>query len=184
MAAKSWIEASYHGTLNLCIGNRNGVIVATDSRATGARGREIVSIEDDHQKLFRINEQTVVGIAGYNRVDVPWAQEFDVPVVSVILAYIDQIKKQGHTPTYQEIVGKLTHLMTARLTALSNIQLATEKGLDPGRYDFQMIVVGRSDKDVKATKVFLRLKAERGPDGRPFLEAVVLESHESTIGLN
>src|SRR5258706_9342798 len=50
-----------HGTINVALGNENGIVVLTDSMLTaGAQQRP-----DPGQKLFKLDDRTVCAIAGF-----------------------------------------------------------------------------------------------------------------------
>lgn len=57
------------GTLNLVLANKNGFVIAADSRRTGTRPFQCNGISalhcDDSQKLFRVGTRTAVVIAGF-----------------------------------------------------------------------------------------------------------------------
>ena len=51
---------STHGTVNVFLVNKNGLVVVTDSRLSNAAG-----IVGNGQKLFRIDDRTICTIAGW-----------------------------------------------------------------------------------------------------------------------
>jgi hypothetical protein len=50
-----------HGTVNVFLANKNGLVVVTDSRLSNGQGQW----RDDGQKLFRIDDRTICAIAGW-----------------------------------------------------------------------------------------------------------------------
>lgn len=172
----------HHGTLNLCIGNKNGVVVATDSCATkvDAAGN-VIGREYNHQKLFQLDENIVVAIAGYNRASVTFAPEFIAPAAGIIMDYLDEIKKRGHRPTYTEAVMSLSHLIRFHLTSVANVKLFSEGRISRGNYIFQMLIVGRDGDKVKITKINLSLEVQLGSQGLPYLSSVVSNTSESVV---
>lgn len=171
-----------HGTLNLCIGNKNGVVVATDSCATKVDGAgNVIGREYNHQKLFQLDENIVVAIAGYNRASVKFAPEFIAPAAGIILDYLDQIKNRNHKPTYTEAVISLSHLMSFHLTSVANVKLFSEGRISKGDYIFQMLIVGRDGDKVKITKIHLSLEVQLGSQGLPYLNSVIANTSESVV---
>lgn len=51
-----------HGTINVLLGNKNGLVVVTDSRLSDESGRPL---RQRAEKLFRLNDRTVCSIAGW-----------------------------------------------------------------------------------------------------------------------
>jgi hypothetical protein len=150
----------YHGTLNLCIGNKNGLVVVTDSRASGRDQKGNDLHEDWHQKLFQISEKIVVTIAGYNRVPLNKVPIFQAPAAGVILNYIGDMRSKHHTPGYLETVRALTYLMGFYLEAVGSIKQLTETdpSIKPEDYHLVMMVIGMDGETVKITQIDIGLK--------------------------
>jgi len=177
----STVPELYHGTLNLCIGNTNGAVVVTDSRASGLDENGSFVFQDWHQKLFQISKDIVVTIAGYNSVPLRAAPEFYAPAAGVILSYISENGRQKHSPSYAEAVGALSHLVGFYLTSVSNIKRLSEKtGVpDPRDYHFVMLIIGPDRGVMKVTRVDVGLD-EYSRAAVPVLQAVS-KTQEKTI---
>ena len=115
---------SSKGTITIAIGNDNGVVVATDSRATVTYPNGKVEFEDDHQKLFQITDSIVVTIAGYGFSNTP---NFTISAAGIILNYKTQVSKQKRMPSYSEVVKALPNVLRYGLTAVSNIQISADR---------------------------------------------------------
>lgn len=152
------MKKAYHGTLNVIVATPDVLIAATDSRATITDGSgNLVGREDNHQKLFVVPGNTLVAIAGYNRVDVATAQEFTAPAAGIILDYIDTLTAQHRTPSYDEALSSLIHLLTFNLTSVANINIWVDGSVNSNAYLFQMIIAGKRGDSFVMTKVTLTL---------------------------
>lgn len=163
----------YHGTLNLCIGNKNGLVVVTDSRASGRDQRGNDVHEDWHQKLFQISERIVVTIAGYNRVPLNKVPIFQAPAAGVILNYIGDLRNKHHTPGYAETVKALTYLMGFYLEAVGSIKELTEADpiIKPEDYHLVMLVIGMDGEAAKITQIDIGLEKRLSPGSTQYLIA-------------
>jgi hypothetical protein len=87
-------DSLVHGTINIALGNENGIIVLTDSMLTGATGQ----LREPGQKLFKLDDRTVCALAGF--VSAPaassqtWIPELDTNVGAIINEYILQSAKK------------------------------------------------------------------------------------------
>ena len=153
------MKKAYHGTLNVVVATPDVLIAATDSRATiiDSSGN-LVGREDNHQKLFIVPGNILVTIAGYNKVTVATAPEFTSPAAGIILDYIDTLTAMHRTPSYDEALSSLIHLLTFNLTSVANINMWVDGSVNSNVYLFQMIVAGKRGDSFVMTKVNLELK--------------------------
>lgn len=149
------------GTLNLVIGNRNCIVVATDSRASlfNKEGKW-VGQQDDHQKLFKITDNIIVTIAGYGSTHIEGADQFSAAASAIILQYINELNLQKRIPSYKEVKSALSFLFDFYLTSITNIKKITAGRLDPGDYEFQMLIVGYDEKQRLITKTVIKSKVQ------------------------
>jgi hypothetical protein len=163
----------YHGTLNLCIANKNGIVVVTDSRASSVDLKGNFIAEDWHQKLFQISEKIVVTIAGYNRVPLKKTPLFHAPAAGVILNYIEDMRQKKHEPTYQEVIHALPFLIGFYLDSVSNIKELSEpeNKVRPEDYHFVMMVIGDDNGTMKISEIDVGLKRKQNFTGDYFLSA-------------
>jgi hypothetical protein len=180
----------YHGTLNLVLGNANGIIIATDSCATKAsinnQGQVIKrEYELNHQKLFAITDSIVVTIAGYGCVSMNDLPEFTAPAAGLILDYIDEIKAKNHSPSYREVIGTLQHIISFHLTSIANIRGWMDKPLNIkdflDTYEFQMIIIGPNDNNITVTKVIMKMQLQQNKKGSPILSSNVSKITQHNI---
>jgi len=174
----------YHGTLNLALGNKNGMVVITDSRATVINGQgEIIRREDDHQKLFPVTKDVVISIAGYNNASVPEAaREFVAPAAGIIMKYIESLKRYRHTPDYKEVISGLIFLLNFHLTSVTNINDWSNLPVNPGNYLFQMLIIGRQEEQRLISKVTLKSEIRKSLNGISFINSNVYETKQLQVG--
>jgi hypothetical protein len=92
-----------HGTINILLANRNGMVLITDSRASFTLGH------DDHaQKLFRIDLVTVCSIAGFGADPGPNVSIRET-AGGDILSAIDGLSTSGVNISFQRKVSSLPH---------------------------------------------------------------------------
>ena len=171
----------YHGTLNLCIANSNGIVVVTDSRASGVDLKGNFIAEDWHKKLFQISEKIVVTIAGYNRVPLNNTPVFHAPAAGVILNYIADMRQKNHKPSYLEVIRTLPYLIGFYLQSVSNIKELSEPAakVSPEKYHFVMMVIGDDNGIMKINKIDVGLNRKKNFTGDYYL--IAEESVEEKI---
>jgi hypothetical protein len=60
------LSAAKHGTINILLANRNGMVLVTDSRTTGSRPDGGAPFHTDNSpKLFQLDDKTVCSFAGF-----------------------------------------------------------------------------------------------------------------------
>jgi len=155
----------YHGTLNLILGNKQGLVVATDSCATETdRQGAVIGRTYNHQKLFKITKDVVITIAGYNSADVPAATAFTSPAASLILQYVEELKSKNYVPAYREIIDSLSYIITFHLDAVANVNYITDFQPDVKGYEFHMVIAGKYHDNLLITKIIV--KPEIASDGK------------------
>ncbi len=125
-----------HGTVNIALGNKNGIVVLTDSMQT----RGVDQLAEPGQKLFKLDDNTVCAVAGY--LSAPTMMpEINSSTSAIIHEYIKE--SAGQPP--QNIVEKLValkYLLISSLSAIANLRDATGMLTPIKDYRLQLIVAG------------------------------------------
>ncbi|SRR6266852_1971585 len=157
-----------HGTINIALGNENGLVVLTDSMLSvgGVPRPDIPS-----QKLFKLDDRTVCAIAGFAS-----AAAVSAPAVSpkaslpnlntsasaIINEYVRQSAMQP-PQSINERLRALAFLMRRHLSAIANVRDALGNPTPLDGYHFQLIVAGYdTDNNPKIGKITLRMNNDRG----------------------
>jgi hypothetical protein len=130
-----------HGTINIALGNENGIVVLTDSMIT-AGGRQLAQ---PGKKLFKLDDQTVCAFAGFSAA--PAADERgSIPELNTSVgAVIEDYARKSQGKPRQSIVdrlGALAFLINFRLTALANAREALGHAQIYDDYNFRLLMAG------------------------------------------
>ncbi len=112
-------SAVNHGTINIVLANRNGMVVLTDSMATSGDNQ----LPNPSQKLFKLDDKTVCAIAGFLSGPAP-AED----VLTETAAIIRGFSRQLATEQVRSIEAKLRDLafiFEVRLTSLADLRQAS-----------------------------------------------------------
>jgi hypothetical protein len=161
-ASPSWAQqpiadSVVHGTINVALGNKNGIVVLTDSMLTsGGHQSDIPG-----QKLFKLDDQTVCAIAGF--VSAPAVfPDLSTQTGSVIREYIQASK----TLPPQPLEGRLRTLVKifeGYLFLISNTRLASAETTPLDAYHLQIIIAGFDlDGKPKISKAGLKIQELQG----------------------
>jgi hypothetical protein len=155
-----------HGTINIALGNKNGLVVLTDSMVTAGAHR----LGKPGQKLFKLDDRTVCSIAGFASaaaVSGPAAPPRALPDLNtsasaIIHEYVRQSVAQS-PQSIAEKLGALASLLNLHLSAIANVRDALGNATGIGSYRFQLIVAGYdADDKPKIGRITLRTKNDRG----------------------
>jgi hypothetical protein len=152
-----------HGTINVVLGNDNGIVVLTDSMITLAGGRQS---EIPAQKLFKVDDRTVCTYAGF--AFAPGEEDFFyVSAASVIQEFI--LKVSSQQLSLEEKLNALAYAFTYQLTALSNLRRAARQNDSPFLCWLQLTMVGYDTDGVpRIGQVLLRNTVDaRHVEGSP-----------------
>lgn len=140
-----------HGTINIALGNKNGLVVLTDSMVTSGNRQ----LADPAQKLFKLDDQTVCAIAGFGWASSPEVPDLNTSSAAIVYEYVRQSAAQ--TPQrFLEKVRTLAVLFKMNLSMIANVLKATGHPVPPQVFAFQMIVAGYDiDGKPKMAKVNL-----------------------------
>jgi|GEM_PF-2081857 hypothetical protein len=160
-------DSVVHGTINVALGNRNGLVVLTDSMIT-AGGHQL---PNPGQKLFKLDDHTVCSFAGFSSaaaISAPGSSpKAAVPDLNTSAsAIIHQYVRQSAGQSQQSIAERLraiSFLMGRHLSAIANVRDALGNPTPIDGYRFQLIVAGYDvDEKPKIGRITLRMKDDRG----------------------
>lgn len=145
-----------HGTINIALGNENGVVVLTDSMLSSG-GHQL---QEPGQKLFKLDDKTVCAIAGFASAPAS-SPEAAVPDLNTSTsAIIHEYVRQSAQERPQSIVEKLRALASIfeiQLSAIANVRDALGNVTAIDKYRFQLIVAGYdTDNKLKIGRITLR----------------------------
>lgn len=155
-----------HGTINIVLANRNGIVVVTDSMQTrrDSRGRES-QVTIPAQKLFRLDDCTVCTVAGFGSATISSAEEFNTEVAAIIKQYADELKTRPSTVGMSEKLRSLGFLLEFHISAVASIRDALNS--PAGNYRFQITVAGfDADGQAKVGSVGGDFAIYEGLEGR------------------
>ena len=131
-SAQEIMHISSHGTVNILLANRNGIVVATDSRENYPNG----SSSDTLQKLFRIDNKTVCSFAGFadslgpklKANDTQYESEYplELSVAGLIAAYSGDISNSSDPIPFEKKVGDISENILSLLNINESANLAAE----------------------------------------------------------
>jgi hypothetical protein len=118
-----------HGTVNIVLANKNGIVAVTDSRLS-SNGQPV----DVGQKLFRIDDHTICTMAGAYRVPGPTKDGVHYPAEMVISNLISQfsIRESKGDDSPELKLARLTGLVALRLSFLDAMN--ESQGIETGKY--------------------------------------------------
>jgi hypothetical protein len=148
------------GTVNVALGNKNGIVVLTDSMLSGPDGPHP---NQPGKKLFRVDERTVCAMAGFYAGPAP-ITDLNTSTQAIISEYIRQSATQK-PQTISERLQALATTFNLYLTTIANIQDTTPSLKPPSLnwYELQLIVAGYDlDERPKIGRIVLRTRVRRG----------------------
>jgi hypothetical protein len=166
LIAFAWRNATedfvVHGTINIALGNENGLVVLTDSMVT-AGGHQL---PEPGQKLFKLDDSTVCSIAGFasaraasNHAAVP---DLNTSISAIIHEYVQQSAQQA-PQRIDEKLRALAGLINFYLSTIATVRDALGNATGVDSYRFQLIVAGYDlDDNPKIGRITLRTENERG----------------------
>lgn len=139
-----------HGTIDVALGNKNGIVVLTDSMLTSGDHQ----LPNPGEKLFKLDSHTVCAIAGFVSAPGP-VPDLNASTSGIIHEYIRQ---SAHQPaqTIAEKLNVLARLLNEHLTGIANLRQALNVPTLVSRYALQLIVAGYdTDGQPKIGKILL-----------------------------
>jgi hypothetical protein len=156
----STVTPPLHGTVNILLGNRNGLIAITDSRLTSNKGD---AAPFPAQKLFRLDDRTICTVAGFYIYPGPELGKDAYPAFTIISDIIDRYVRYHSTDLQDPLetkVRSLTSLFQFSLNLVTNMELATlrHKGAPPVNMapsDSVLTVAGHENGRIRVIQVHL-----------------------------
>jgi 20S proteasome alpha/beta subunit len=155
-----------HGTINIALGNKNGLVVLTDSMVTTTDATGTHQLSNPSQKLFKLDDRTVCSVAGFasaaavsTRVTVP---DLNTSTSAIIHEYVRQSAPQS-SQSIAEKLRALASLFRMHLAMIANVRDAAGNPTPIDKYRFQLIVAGYDiDDKPKIGRIELRMKSDTG----------------------
>lgn len=165
-ALPSYDNYSTFGTLIGALGNSNGVVVFTDSRASHKDQAGVLHrVPGQFQKLMRFDDRTVCAIAGLGSAKVHVAHELDSNVLGVVESVRDELQKNEKKSILYEL-RMLSGALTFYLDGVAELNGQTGYESDVPQH-LQMLLVGYDiDGLLKIGALALNVTPQRQPDGR------------------
>lgn len=121
---RSKIDGTLHGTVNILIANRHGLVLVTDSRIS--RGGEPV---DADQKLFQIDDHTICSIAGWYSSSGPSPDGEHFPYYAAIPNVVTAVARFSAISPSQPLESKLRAIANTLIFTLDEVaEIATAAG--------------------------------------------------------
>jgi hypothetical protein len=149
------------GTINVILGNENGLVVLTDSMlSVWAPDRTLKQLPQRGRKLFRLDSTCVCTIAGFTEAPIPFTGlEHTVP--SILQQYsqrlIENAEDSAYRSTVTEKLGQLNFILANEISLLADIRNIPAEA---GDYEFQLTLAGY-DPDGRARIAWSTLKVGR-----------------------
>jgi hypothetical protein len=159
-----------HGTINLLLNNKNAMVLLTDSRGTYSNGAH----EDLEQKLFRLDDKTMVSLAGLVTDPGPSVGNKDsdhypmfVATSDLIRAYSKKLSESESVLTFDQKVKDLTEYIRYYLDNLNAARIEIEGSASHAPTDLHLIFAGYDvDGAMKNTKRVISYSKSSG-EGTP-----------------
>jgi 20S proteasome alpha/beta subunit len=127
-----------HGTINVVLGNENGIVILIDSMITLDNHWQS---PDPAQKLFKLDDRTVCTFAGFAAAPGP-GDFFYTSASAIIREFSRQLSLTSQPLSLDEKLQALSYIFARQLTALANLRDAAKQVTDPSAYLVQLTVAG------------------------------------------
>ncbi len=155
-----------HGTINIALGNKNGLVVLTDSMVTSTDATGTHQLPNPGQKLFKLDDHTVCSVAGFASASAGSTRVTLSDLNTSTSAIIHEYVRQSAAQPRQSIAEKLralASLFRMHLGMIANVRDAAGNSTPIDRYRFQLIVAGYDiDDKPKIGRIVLSMKDNRG----------------------
>jgi 20S proteasome alpha/beta subunit len=155
-----------HGTINIALGNKNGLVVLTDSMLTAIDTAGTHQLPNPGQKLFKLDDRTVCAVAGFISAPAASARfsmsDLNTNTSAIIREYVRQSAPQSRQ-SIAEKLRTLTALFRLHLAMIANVRSAAGGPTPINAYRFQLIVAGYDiDDKPKIGRIVLRTENGTG----------------------
>ncbi len=148
LQAQKASETPSHGTINVLLATKEGIVLATDSRASN-EGR---LVNDRSRKLFQLDSSTFCSIAGFGSDPGP-DRQLRTSAGGIIRAFAEELANEKQV-SFEQKVFILTRMMGMRLESLEEEYRSATKPRQPKDDQIIMLFAGRdSDGTLKAARV-------------------------------
>lgn len=178
-------DSVVHGTINVALGNRNGLVVLTDSMLTRmlpSGGTD--QLPNPGQKLFKLDDRTVCAIAGF--VSAPASStgitmsDLNTSTSAIIHEYVRQSKPNPRQSITEKLLA-LRALFTMHLDMIANVREVARLSSPLDLYTFQIIVAGYDNDDKpRIGRIAFRMYPSEG-SLRANVEDIHLTNVEETL---
>jgi hypothetical protein len=167
------------GTLIGAYGNKNGIVVVTDSQlASLDNDNQLVLVPQPGQKLLRLDDRTVVAVAGVEFIRVQTMESLNADTLGVIQSFRAGITGK---PTFDQLLDGISAVLQFYLTTLTEIKTQTGLRADEIYSPVEVILAGYDlDGSPKIGKVkiqYVPVHQTDKPDS--FIATEVLHKSES-----
>jgi hypothetical protein len=158
-----------HGTINVLLANRNGVVLVTDSRASDQQGRKV---HDRSQKLFKIDDATVCSTAGFGADPGP-GDTIRETVTGEIQSIVDGLAKSSGPMSFRDKIEVFTSTLKAQLVNLETDYEYAQKA--PGtpshsKQDLILLFAGYDKEGTAIAKVVITVNPTQTIDSHRIFE--------------
>jgi len=171
------------GTINVILGNENGLVVLTDSMLS-TRGPDggIKQLERPGKKLFKLDSTTVCTLAGLTEVPIPFT-ELEHTIPSILQQYSAQLAeieedRPTHPLSIREKIKQLNFILTNEILLLADIRNIPTQDTD---YEVQLTLAGY-DPDGTTKIAWSDLKIDRSDKSDWLVSASDPEEEEVVSG--
>jgi 20S proteasome alpha/beta subunit len=165
------------GTINVVLGNGNGMVVETDSMQTLKTSSGSRQLKEPAQKLFVLDDRTVCTIAGFGSINMPSAPDFNTSSPGIIALYKLETGDQLNSRPFTQKLRDLSFPFEFYLSTISNLSAVLQGQPRPGAFNFELLLAGY-DSDGTPKIGFLNLKTTVKYDGE---QKPILETHSDNI---
>lgn len=173
------VSAPARGTLVTAMGNKQGIVVMTDSRVSFLDEHGRFRPDPDHpiQKLVQYNERIVCAMAGlwFGAVRKPSEPskeilpKLDTQILGLVQSYRDGVKRSGKQQTMRETLDGLSSVIRARFNVQAELDAYVGNKAEDitNKYRLELILAGiDSDGQQKIGRMDIDVARERWPDGQ------------------
>jgi hypothetical protein len=118
-----------HGTINILLANKNGLVALTDSMLTYADGTHPT---EPAQKLFRLDDKTICTVAGQYSSDGPKQSQLDLKVADAVRSFEEALKRRPINALEDKLASLAFIIQTEfRVNSLANAIGTSDIELQP-----------------------------------------------------
>jgi len=169
MLAQRSKHESMHGTINILLANKNGMVLVTDSRGT-----DVVNGEhyDNSPKLFQIDDSTVCSIAGFGTDSGP-SNDVRLEAAGVVRDFRENLAQSNIRLTFDRKLQTLGFEIINELQRLSIEYGHSNRKAATDHYELQLLMAGYDlDGFAKLAKAVISVKTNYRGDTSPEVKVI------------